>query len=89
MAWQCFHRFNQQFISPFAQPSTSHNNKPTQSAPSSPVLSAMFAASDNPFDAASYPNSGASNHITVDAANLGNATPYTGSKQIFLASGLQ
>lgn len=86
MAWQCFHRFNQQFISPFSQgaPRQQHpsNNFNFQSNPT-----AMMATSSSVFDASWYPDSGASNHITPDLSNITNRAAYNGTEQVYLADG--
>lgn len=95
MAWQCYHRFNQSFISPFAanpQQSFSNSSFPRSNTPSgySQPFQAMVAHQhlDVSYDSSWYPDSGASNHITPQLGNLATASEYGGSEQIHLANGL-
>lgn len=87
MAWQCYHRFDDQFISPFTQfnQNASSQRSPRPAQPS--AMHAMISSSHNPFEASWYPDTGATNHITPHAHNLGDGSEYTGSDHIHLADG--
>lgn len=92
MAWQCFHRFNPQFTSPFSTPQTAFNrynnfnSYPSHTPPSAP-MQALLATPDTTSSAAWFPDSGASHHITSDINNLGSASEYGGSERIHIANG--
>lgn len=81
MAWQCFHRFNHQFVSPFAQGSTS------QPRPSQPMQAMMASQYHQPYENSWYVDTGATNHITADVNHLGAPSEYHGSEHIHLANG--
>ncbi|KAF7831723.1 Retrovirus-related Pol polyprotein from transposon TNT 1-94 [Senna tora] len=60
-----------------------NNNISTSSAP----VEALIATLETIYDAAWYPDSGASNHITNDASNLQTQQAYTGTDKVHSASG--
>ncbi|KAF7835472.1 Retrovirus-related Pol polyprotein from transposon TNT 1-94 [Senna tora] len=62
MAWQCYFRFDQQYISPFATaPQQSFNGN---FRPPTANMVAMYTAPETGYDAAWYPDSRATNHVT-------------------------
>lgn len=90
MAWQCFHRFNNQFVSPFSQPMNAFSGQQSfysGNTNRTPPMQAMVAASDAGSYDAWYPDSGASNHITSNYNNLSSPSEYNGSEHIQLANG--
>lgn len=50
-------------------------------------MNAMAATSWTTFDRSWYPNSGATDHITLDGHNLVHKTSYTGHDQIHVGNG--
>lgn len=77
IALHCWHRFNQDF----KPSSSSFNNTGQGSMP--PMLTTPCTA----FDSNWYPDSGATNHVTSDPANLVHKTTYTGPDQIHIRDG--
>lgn len=76
IAFDCWHRFDQDFQYP--QPQASH-------IPSS--MSAMMSAPYSSIDSTWYPDSGASNHLTSDSHNLMTKAAYTGTEKIHIGDG--
>lgn len=50
-------------------------------------MSALLAVPETVYDPAWYPDSGATNHIAPDSANLLNSSVYSGDQRIKLANG--
>lgn len=69
VAYKCYFRFDQAYISPFA---VNHTNPSTSnpSYPQTPRNQALIATTDTVFYPNWYPDSGASCHLTSDASNL-------------------
>ncbi|KAF7805093.1 Retrovirus-related Pol polyprotein from transposon TNT 1-94 [Senna tora] len=91
MAWQCYYRFDQQFISPFSMgvqsPSSSSSSGNFRPNANMATMDAMYPSSDYTYDAAWYPDSGATNHVTPQYNNLGSSVNLTGNDQINMANG--
>lgn len=88
MAWQCYHRFNNHFVSPFAN-SHSSNYPHSSAAPFAPppqAMTAMYASPVSVSDSAWYLDSSASNHFATTANHLDNYFAYSGGEQIYLAN---
>ncbi|KAF7841660.1 Retrovirus-related Pol polyprotein from transposon TNT 1-94 [Senna tora] len=82
VAMTCFHRFDQSFTA-----ATRAQVQPPFRPNSNTPVEALIAAPETLYDAAWYPDSGASNHITNDASNLQNQQIYTGQDQVHTANG--
>lgn len=84
MAWQCYYRFNQQFVGPFAHSSQQSTPSPL---PIQPIPTALIATSQRVYDSTWYPDSGASNHLTSNINHLTNRTEYGEPDQVYIANG--
>lgn len=76
-ALQCWHRFNQD-----VNPSSSSFNNTGQGS-----MYAMLTTPCTALDSNWYLDSGATNHVTPDPANLVHKTSYTGPEQIYIGDG--
>ncbi|KAF7834790.1 Retrovirus-related Pol polyprotein from transposon TNT 1-94 [Senna tora] len=94
IAIHCYHRFDQaNTAATLAQAQSQYqygrgsSNPPPSTQTYTPQVEALVAAPETLYDAAWYPDSGASHHITNDASNLHSHQPYTGSEQVHAANG--
>lgn len=87
MAWQCYHRFNSQFVSPFSSNSSNYSHSPSTPSPQTPQAHFASSSSSPYFNFAWYPDSGATNHVTPNLNNLSSASVYTGGDNIQIADG--
>ncbi|XP_040937178.1 uncharacterized protein [Gossypium hirsutum] len=85
----CYHRFDENFSGPDSSSSMTVNYHHLGEAPTShcssshycnscPTHSSSHALSSSVATQTWYPDSGATNHITLTVATLNNASPYTG-----------
>lgn len=85
MAYQCYYRFDQAYVSHFA--SNNNNNVFSNNNSTTPKNQALIAITDSILDPNWYPDSGASCHLTPDVANLISQNNYVGSNIEYVDDG--
>ncbi|KAF7814697.1 Retrovirus-related Pol polyprotein from transposon TNT 1-94 [Senna tora] len=86
IAVNCYNRFNQRYTeASLLQQQIVNQQTNRQPAPS--TMEAMVATPETLFDAAWYPDSGASNHLTNDSTNLQHKHPYDGTEKVYVGNG--
>ncbi|KAL5806578.1 hypothetical protein ACOSQ4_029311 [Xanthoceras sorbifolium] len=84
-AYRCYYRYNQTFQQP--QPQFNGQHSAGFSTGNKGPMQAMIATPNTVADSSWYPDSGATNHCTLDVNNLQTKSDYHGNERIYMGNG--